>query len=128
EGHRLRSHHRRRRGPLRPSAARLRRLNSMGGVGPLPPSPQPATLGRRSAGTGRALSAGYTPVCPVMPATPIPDGPRVLVVDEDAAARTQLGAMGREKLLAVVAVGTPEEALDEAARGHFDAAVIDASL
>jgi diguanylate cyclase (GGDEF)-like protein len=67
-------------------------------------------------------------VCPVLPALPIPGGPRVLVVDENAAARAQLGAMGREKLLAVVAVGTPAEALDEAARGHFEAAIIDASL
>jgi diguanylate cyclase (GGDEF)-like protein len=58
----------------------------------------------------------------------MPSGPRVLVVDQDAAARAHLAAMGREKLLSVVAVGSPEEALEEAARGHFEAALIDGSL
>jgi diguanylate cyclase (GGDEF)-like protein len=58
----------------------------------------------------------------------MPSGPRVLVVDEDATARSRLGAMGKEKLLSVVAVGSPDEAIAEAARGHFEAAFLDASL
>ncbi len=67
-------------------------------------------------------------MCPTVPATTMPNGPRVLVVDEDAGERAQLGAMGREKLLSVIAVATAAEAVEEAARGHFEAAVIDASL
>jgi diguanylate cyclase (GGDEF)-like protein len=57
-----------------------------------------------------------------------PSGPRVLVVDRDPAVRAQLTELGREKLLGVVAVATPEEALAEAARGRLDAAFLDASL
>lgn len=56
------------------------------------------------------------------------NGPRVLVVDGDPAARAQLQQLGREKLLSVVAVATPAEALAAASRGRFDAALVDSSL
>jgi diguanylate cyclase (GGDEF)-like protein len=52
----------------------------------------------------------------------------VLVVDPDAATRAQVEGLGRERLLSVVAVATPAEALAEAARMPLDAAFIDASL
>lgn len=57
-----------------------------------------------------------------------PGGPRVLVVDVDPRVRMQLAQLGREKLLAVVAVATPAEARAEALRAPVDAALIDASL
>ena len=72
-------------------------------------------------------ASGQTHVCPPT-ALPAPNGPRVLVVDADASTRSHLGAMGRDKLFTIVAVGSPGEALEEAARGHFEAALIDASL
>jgi diguanylate cyclase (GGDEF)-like protein len=55
-------------------------------------------------------------------------GPRVLVVDADPVARSQLVQLGREKLLTVVAVATSAEAVAEAARGPFEAVFIDGSL
>jgi diguanylate cyclase (GGDEF)-like protein len=55
-------------------------------------------------------------------------GFRLLVVDPDPDVRGQLTELGREKLLNVVAVATPAEALDAAARWRFDAAFVDASL
>ncbi len=58
----------------------------------------------------------------------LPTGPRVLVVDEDGASRARLRDMGREKLLSVVAVASPGEAIDEAGRGRFEAAFLDAAL
>jgi diguanylate cyclase (GGDEF)-like protein len=51
----------------------------------------------------------------------------VLVVEPDTVVRAQLSELGRERLLAVVAVATVEEALAEAARGPFDAAFVDVS-
>jgi diguanylate cyclase (GGDEF)-like protein len=51
----------------------------------------------------------------------------VLVVDQDSAVRGQLEELARERLLAVVAVGTDADALAAARRGHFDAAFVDAS-
>jgi diguanylate cyclase (GGDEF)-like protein len=63
------------------------------------------------------------------PLLPQPGGPRVLVVEDDASLRTQLIQLGKEKLLDVVAVATPAEALAEALRdGHLDAALLDSSL
>jgi len=62
------------------------------------------------------------------PPKPPNGAPRVLVVDRDAATRTQLENLGREKLLNVVAVATPEEAMAAATGAHFDAALVDASL
>jgi diguanylate cyclase (GGDEF)-like protein len=58
----------------------------------------------------------------------LPNGPRVLVVDSDPAVRAQLSELGREALLAVVAVATPAEGLAEARRRRPDAALLDASL
>lgn len=53
----------------------------------------------------------------------------MLVVEDDAALRVQLTQLGHEKLLDVVAVATPAEALAEARRGaHLEAALVDASL
>ena len=57
-----------------------------------------------------------------------PSGPRVLVVDPDPVARRQFVQLGREKLLSITAVGSPPEALAEAARAPFDAVFIDGSL
>jgi diguanylate cyclase (GGDEF)-like protein len=60
---------------------------------------------------------------------PQPGGPRVLVVEDDPSLRAQLIQLGREKLLDVVAVATPAEALAEAHReGNLDAALLDSSL
>jgi diguanylate cyclase (GGDEF)-like protein len=55
-------------------------------------------------------------------------GPRVLVVGADPATRGQLARLGQERLLSVVAVAGPDEALAEAAIAPFDSAFIDASL
>jgi diguanylate cyclase (GGDEF)-like protein len=64
-----------------------------------------------------------------VPLLPQPGGPRVLVVEDDPSLRAQLTQLGKEKLLDVVAVGTPAEALAEALRdGHLDAALLDSSL
>jgi diguanylate cyclase (GGDEF)-like protein len=53
----------------------------------------------------------------------------VLVVDVDPSVRAQLTQLGHEKLLDVVAVATPAEALAQAVGGgHLDAALLDASL
>ncbi len=58
-----------------------------------------------------------------------PTGPRVLVVEDDPVLRAQLKELGHDKLLDVVAVATPAEALDEALRGgHLEAALVDSSL
>ncbi len=57
-----------------------------------------------------------------------PSGFRILVVDPDADVRARLAELGREKLLSVVAVGTPTEALTAAACARFHAAFVDASL
>lgn len=57
-----------------------------------------------------------------------PAGFRVLVVDADGAVRAELERLGREKLLGVVAVATPADALAAAAGRHFDAAFVDARL
>lgn len=55
--------------------------------------------------------------------------PRVLVVDVDERVRSQVEALGRENLLAVVLAATPSEALALAQRGpHIDAAFVDAAL
>ena len=54
--------------------------------------------------------------------------PHLLVVDADAAVRAQLEELGRDRLLAVVAVATPQEALEFARDGRVDAAIIDGSL
>jgi diguanylate cyclase (GGDEF)-like protein len=55
------------------------------------------------------------------------NGPRVLVVAGDPAARARLQQLGRDKLLSVVAVATPAEAVAAASRGRFDAAIVDVS-
>ncbi|HEX8794255.1 MAG TPA: diguanylate cyclase [Polyangiaceae bacterium] len=65
---------------------------------------------------------------PSQPPRPTSGEPRILVVDRDAATREQLETLARDKLLHVVAVATPEEAMSAAASGHFDAALVDASL
>lgn len=62
------------------------------------------------------------------PPKPTSGEPRILVVDRDAATRAQLELLGRDKLLHVVALATPEEAMAAAAGAHFDAALVDASL
>jgi diguanylate cyclase (GGDEF)-like protein len=54
--------------------------------------------------------------------------PRVLVVDSDRASLAQLVELGKQELLAVVAVATPAEAIEQARRARFDAAIVDASL
>jgi diguanylate cyclase (GGDEF)-like protein len=52
----------------------------------------------------------------------------VLVVDPDPDLRAQLTELGREKLLTVIAVASPAEALAAASGARFDAAFVDASL
>jgi diguanylate cyclase (GGDEF)-like protein len=53
----------------------------------------------------------------------------VLVVEGDPTLRAQLAQLGQEKLLEVVAVASPPEALAEAIGGdHLDAALVDSSL
>jgi diguanylate cyclase (GGDEF)-like protein len=51
-----------------------------------------------------------------------------LVVDGDPIVRGQLEELGRDRLLAVVAVATTQEALEFARGGRVDAAIIDGSL
>lgn len=66
--------------------------------------------------------------CVTLPPDSGPAGFRVLVVDADPHVRAHLEQLGRERLLAVVAVATPAEALAAAARTRFDAAFVDAAL
>jgi diguanylate cyclase (GGDEF)-like protein len=67
------------------------------------------------------LSASYSPVVGLT-------APHLLVVDADARVREQLQELGRERLLVVIAVATPQEALAFARSGHVDAAIIDGAL
>jgi diguanylate cyclase (GGDEF)-like protein len=55
-------------------------------------------------------------------------GPCALIVDLDDSVRAQLARLARAKLLAVIAVANPAEALTEARRTHFDVAVVGTSL
>jgi diguanylate cyclase (GGDEF)-like protein len=52
----------------------------------------------------------------------------VLVVDPDVRIREQLEQLGHERLLVVIAVATPAEALAFARTGRVDAAIIDGAL
>ena len=54
--------------------------------------------------------------------------PRVLVVDPDEAVRALFTQLGRDKLLAMITVATPKEALAEAARQRVEAAFVSGSL
>jgi diguanylate cyclase (GGDEF)-like protein len=55
--------------------------------------------------------------------------PHLLVVDADPVVREQLEELGRDRLLAVVAVATTQEALEFArSSGRVDAAIIDGAL
>jgi diguanylate cyclase (GGDEF)-like protein len=65
---------------------------------------------------------------PLGPSEVGPNMPRILIADADPVVRDQLVQLGRDKLLSVVAVATPAEALVEAGRSPFDAVFIDAVL
>jgi diguanylate cyclase (GGDEF)-like protein len=52
----------------------------------------------------------------------------VLVVDPDVRVREQLEELGHDRLLVVIAVATPQEALECARHGRVDAAIIDGAL
>ena len=65
---------------------------------------------------------------PSYPPAAGPAEPRVLAVDADGLVREQLEQLGRERLLDVVAVATPDEALAAARERRFEAVLVDASL
>jgi diguanylate cyclase (GGDEF)-like protein len=86
------------------------------------PGTSPSRLG------GPSLAADASIVRPSQSSVVGLAAPYVLVVDPDAAVREQFEQLGHDRLLVVVAVATPREALEFARHGRVDAVIIDGAM